>query len=120
MTSIAHFQALSEEEIIAIATPIMDNLMDASTRIDHKAHVRDFSDRLKEIVTEAHLQQVCESYQSELGFFTKRELVAVFTRPDSAVIIWKQFFTKAEGEFVAELMLIRENDKYLVEHVVFF
>lgn len=120
MSSTAHFKALSEDEIVAIATPIMDNLMDASTRIYHEAHVRDFSDRLKEIVTEEHLQHVCERYQGELGYFTDRELVAVFKRPDSAVVIWKQFFSKAEGEFVAEMMLIRENGKYLVEHVVFF
>lgn len=79
MTSTAHFQALSEEEIIAIATPIMDNLMDASTRIDHYAHVRDFSDRLKEIVTKAPLQELCERYQGEL--------VDVFKRPDTAVSI---------------------------------
>ena len=42
---------MSEDEILRIANPIMDNLMDASTAIDHERHIRDFSDRMKAIVT---------------------------------------------------------------------
>ena len=35
-----NFETMSDKEILGIATPIMDNLMDASTRIDYEAHVR--------------------------------------------------------------------------------
>ena len=47
----------SDAEILAIANLIMDNLMDASTAIDHERHVRDFTDRLKAIVSKAHLEK---------------------------------------------------------------
>jgi len=47
-----------------------------------------------------------------------REVVAVFKRLDSAVIIWKQVFTKAEGEFVVEMVLVRAKNSYLVDHVM--
>ena len=30
---------MSEDEILRIANPIMDNLMDASTAIDHERHI---------------------------------------------------------------------------------
>ncbi|MGX5202220.1 hypothetical protein [Aliikangiella sp. IMCC44632] len=46
-----NFQKMSESEIWAIANPIMDNLMQASTDIDHQRHVQDFTDRAKAIVT---------------------------------------------------------------------
>lgn len=115
-----NFEDMSDQEILNIATPIMDNLMDASTRIDHDAHVRDFSDRMKRIVTKEHLQKVCEHYQSDKGFFTERHPVAVFKRPDSAAIIWKQRFTKARGEFVAEMVLVHQNGKYLCDHAMVF
>ena len=46
-----NFEEMSEKEILDIATPIMDNLMDASSKIDHEAHIRDFTDRMKNIVT---------------------------------------------------------------------
>lgn len=115
-----NFEALSDKEILNIATPIMDNLMDASTRIDYEAHVRDFTDRMKGIVTKEYLQKICRQYQEEKGLFAERHLVAVFRRPDSAAIVWKQFFTKAKGEFVAELVVVHRNGQYLCDHAMVF
>ncbi|NOH97740.1 hypothetical protein [Vibrio sp. 99-70-13A1] len=115
-----NFETLSEQQILDIATPIMDNLMEASTKIDHENHVRDFTDRMKKIVSKEYLQAVCEQYQAEKGFFSDREVVAVFKRPDSAAIVWKQSFTKAKGEFVAEMVLVEVNGKYLCDHVMVF
>ena len=46
---------MSATEIFAIANPIMDNLMNASTAIDHERHIRDFTDRMKSIVTKDYL-----------------------------------------------------------------
>lgn len=115
-----NFEKMTEKEILDIATPIMNNLMDASTRIDHESHTRDFTDRMKTIVTKKHLQKVCEHYQAEKGFFSEREPIAVCRRPDSAAIIWKQLFTKAKGEFVAEMVLVHQNGRYLCDHVMVF
>lgn len=115
-----NFETLSEPQILDIATPIMNNLMEASTKIDHENHVRDFTDRMKKIVSKEYLQAVCEQYQAEKGFFSDREVVAVFKRPDSAAIVWKQSFTKAKGEFVAEMVLVEVNGKYLCDHVMVF
>lgn len=115
-----NFENMSEHEILDIANPIMDNLMDASTTIDHERHVRDFTDRMKNIVTEDYLRKVCEKYQAEKGFFAERRPVAVFKRPTSAAIIWKQSFTRARGEFVAEMVLIHQNGRYLCDHAMVF
>jgi hypothetical protein len=110
----------SDDEILKVATTIMDNLMDASTAIDHERHVRDFTDRAKSVVTKEHLHRVCEKYQSEKGYFARREFVALFRRPNSVVVVWKQWFTKQPGEFVAELLLVQKDGRYLVDHVLVF
>jgi len=115
-----NFEEMTEQEVLDIANPMMDNLMDASTEVDYARHINDFTDRMKEIVTEERLQDMCESYQAEKGFFAAREAVAVFKRPESAAIVWKQFFTKAQGEFVAEMLLIHKDGKFLVEHTMVF
>jgi len=107
----------SDAEILAIADPIMDNLMEASTAIDHARHVRDFTDRLKAIVTIDYLEKVCRQYQSEKGLFGPRELVAIFRRPHSVAIVWKQQFTKSPGDYVAEMVLVQQGSRYLVDHV---
>ncbi|MBT5017762.1 MAG: hypothetical protein HON04_03365 [Planctomicrobium sp.] len=115
-----NFEKLSVKEILDIANPMMDNLMSASTEIDHERHTRDFTARMKRIVTKDHLQNVCEDYQAEKGFFGERKLVAVFRRPDSAAIVWKQSFTKAKGEFVAEMVLVHQNGSFFCDHAMVF
>jgi hypothetical protein len=44
----------------------------------------------------------------------------VFKRPGAVAIVWKQWFTKAPGEFVAEMLLIEKDGKYLVDHAMVF
>ena len=110
----------SDDEIMAVADPIMDNLMQASGRIDHAMHVRDFTARLKAIVTPRHLEEVCRRYQERWGQLTRRELVGIFRRAESVAIVWKQWCTDTDDEFVAELVLVEEQGRYLVDHVVFF
>jgi hypothetical protein len=110
--------AQSDEEILAVVTPIMDNLMEASTARDHERHVRDFTDRMKCIVTPEYLQRICETYQEEKGFFASRELISILRRPQSVVLVWKQRFTKAPGDFLAELLLVEKDGRHLVDHVM--
>ena len=108
----------SDAEILSIVDPIMDNLMDASTKIDHERHVRDFTARAKSALSKEWMETICEDYQRTKGFFSKREFVAIFRRPESVAIVWKQWFTIQPGEFLAEMILVQENGKYLVEHVM--
>lgn len=115
-----NFEELSEQKILDIANPIMDNLMEASTEINHERHVQDFTDRMKKIVSKDHFQKICEQYQSEKGIFSHREVVAVFRRPDSAAIVWRQSFTKAKGDFVAEMVLVKIDGRYLCDHAMVF
>jgi hypothetical protein len=114
------FENMSDEEVLAIAAPIMDNLMDASSAVDHPRHVRDFTDRIKSLVTPERLRQICDEYQSQKGFFSRREPVAVFKRPGAAAVVWRQWFTKAKGEYVAEMLLVEQGGRYLVDHVMVF
>lgn len=115
-----NLEDMSDKEIWDIANPIMDGLMEASTNIDYENHVKDFTDRMKAIVTKKYLQKVCEKYQSEKGFFSRREPISVFKRPTAVAIVWKQYFTKAQGEFVAEMLLIEKDGKFLVDHTMVF
>ncbi|QSZ43139.1 hypothetical protein GJV85_13265 (plasmid) [Sulfurimonas aquatica] len=111
-----NFEEIDESKISSIANEMMDNLMDASTSIDHARHVKDFTDRLKNIVTKEYLTKVCEEYQKEKGLFAERKIIAVLRRPNSAIVIWKQKFTKVGGEYLAEMIIVHQNGKFLVDH----
>ena len=108
----------SDSEVLEIVNPIMDKLMDASTRIEHEQHTRDFTERLRAIVTKDYLQKVCRQYQDEKGFFAERELISLIRRPNAIAVLWKQRFTKAEGDFVAEALFVERDGKCMVDHVM--
>ncbi len=105
-------------EIMEIVTPIMDNLMDASTHIDHELHTRDFTDRLKKIVSKDGFATMCQNYQAEKGFFAEREMVGIFRRSNEVAVVYRQYFTKQEGEFVAEVLIKEVEGQYLVDHAL--
>ena len=108
---------MTEAEILAIANPIMDNLMQASTDVDHERHVRDFTDTLKAVVTKENLAAQCNEYQATLGYFTDREFVGAFRKEADVAIFWRQKYTQSSGEHIAFLRLISVGGKVLVQNV---
>ena len=48
---------LSSDEILKIVEPIMDNCLEGSNEGNHKKHTRDFTDRMKSIVTPKELEK---------------------------------------------------------------
>lgn len=109
---------LNEAELLKVAERIMDNLMDASSEIDYERHVRDFSDRARATLDEPRFRHVCQQYQQERGHFASRELIGVLRRPNSAVFVWRQRFTKAPGDYLAELFLSEANGRPVVDRVM--
>ena len=108
---------LSDNEIMTLVDPIMDNLMDASTEINHEKHVKDFSDHMKSIVTKVELEKQCKSYQTTLGIFTKRELVGIFRKKTDVRVFWKQWYSKSDDEFLAFIHIVQRNEKLEVVNV---
>ncbi|WP_211185288.1 hypothetical protein [Thalassotalea algicola] len=102
---------LSDKQVMDLVTPIMDNLMDASTEIDHKRHVRDFSKKMKSIVTKQALESQCKAYQATLGFFCKRELIGIVKKKTDVRVFWKQWYSKSDDEFLAFIHVIQGDNK---------
>ena len=111
---------LPDEQILDIANPLMDNLMEGSREIDHEKHTRDFTKRLKVIVTADRLEAMCKDYQARIGFFEKREFVSLFRRKNSVAIVWKQWSSKTTDEYVAEMVVVEHDGRYLVDHAMIF
>ncbi|MDA0119203.1 hypothetical protein [Vibrio sp. T11.5] len=114
------FEQMSEQALWELANPLMDNLMQASTEINHAKHVQDFTPRLRDIVKPDYFERVVKQYQSQKGVFADRVPVALFKRPDSTAFVWKQGFSRVEGDYVAEMVLVYREGKIMVDHVMVF
>lgn len=108
---------LKEEEVMEIVVPIMENLMDASTEIDHERHIRDFGDNMKAIVTKESFERQCREYQSELGFFRSRELIGVIRRARDVRVFWRQWYSNTDDEYLAFLHVKEIGGEYKVVNV---
>ena len=104
----------SDEEVLQIATPIMDNLMEASTERNWSRHTKDFTESARLHLTEPELIRQCEIYQSRHGYFADREFLGITRHPQYVNIIWKQKMTKSPGEYLATLTLVQNAEKYEV------
>lgn len=113
-------ERLSDDELRAIAEPIMDRLMAASTAIDYDAHVAEFTERARAALPREAFRPICEHYQSRRGFFSDRSFVALFRRPDSVAFVWRQRFTEVDGDYVAEMVLVPQPDGWRVDHAMVF
>ena len=110
----------TDQEILEIGVPIMDNMMEGSTEIDHEKHCRDFTDRMRSIVSIEWLEYVCKDYQSRWGLFGKREFVALFRREQSIAVVWRQYCSKTADEFVAEVVFVEHEGQILIDHAMVF
>jgi hypothetical protein len=108
----------SDNELIGIATPIMDNLMDGSTERNWAKHTRDFTDKARAGLPEAELMRQCDWYKSSHGDFAERELMGVIRHPSYVSVYWKQRMTKATGEYLASLTLLEVDGSIQVPRVM--
>jgi hypothetical protein len=111
---------LTDQEILDTVNPIMDNMMQGSTEIDHAKHSRDFTERMQGLVTPFGLAIMCLDYQSKWGVFGNREFVALFRRQNSIAVVWKQFCTKTTDEYVAEAVFVEHEDRLLIDHAMVY
>jgi len=111
---VTHFTEKTEEAILQIVEPIMDNCLDGSNTGNHAKHVRDFTDRLKAIVTPENLDSQLE-YRPH-GVFTQREFVCLFRRRESIGVVWRQFVSSTDDELVNHAIFVERDGKICIEH----
>lgn len=114
------FAELSDQEALKIANQMMDALMQASTDKHYQKHIQHFSKRAQSMLDETQFEVVCDVYQKKYGFFTTRKFIHLFRRPDSIAVVWQQHYSKVEGAYVAEMVMIIEDGQYKVDHAFVF
>lgn len=108
------FCNLSTEKILSIVEPLMQNCLEGSNEGDHKKHVRDFTDRMKNIVTPEELQKQLSG--KPRTNFTDRQFLDVFRRRDSVGIVWKQSISSCDDEFINQAIFKEVEGKVLIDH----
>ena len=78
---------MAEERILSIVDRLMDNCLNGSNENNHAKHVKDFTERMQNIVTPENLKM--QLLHEPRAFFTKREFVNLCRRQSSIGVVWK-------------------------------
>ena len=110
------FFNMNEKEISYIVEPIMDNCLEGSNEANHQKHTRDFTDRMKNIVTPENLKK--QLSHSPRAFFTKRKFIHIFRRNKSIGVVWKQYISTSNDELMNQTIFVEINQKILIDHCI--
>ena len=105
---------MNEKEILYIIEPIMDNCLEGSNEDNHQKHTRDFTDRMKNIVTPANLKKQLSHIPR--AYFTKREFLNIFRRDKSIAVVWRQYISNSNNEFINQAIFVEINKRIYIDH----
>ena len=108
------FLDMSHDEMLCHVEFIMDNCLEGSNKNNHAMHVRDFTERMKHIVTPENLKM--QLSMEPRTFFTLREFIYLFRRQDSIGVIWKQHISTSNDELMNQAIFVERGGKILIDH----
>ena len=103
-----------EEDIVNIANPILDNLVEGSNEMDYEKISKHFSKEMLEEVNESNLKKQWKTNQILTSLSTRREYLGCLYRGRFVTVLWKQLSFKVQGDHLAVLVLGTENDEVKV------
>jgi hypothetical protein len=101
----------AEEDILEIANPIWDNLVEGSNEMDYEKMSKHFSKSMLEKADKDNLEKQWETIEVLTGLSTRREYLGCLRRGRFVTILWKQLSFKVQGDHLAKLILGTENDE---------
>ena len=102
-----NFLEMDEKRILSIVDPIMDNCLNGSNENNHAKHVKDFTERMRNIVTPENLKM--QLSHEPLSFFTNREFVHPFRRQSSNGVVWKQYISTTDDELMNKAIFVEKG-----------
>ena len=110
----ASVQSLPEVEKLKLAEPILEALLKGMADVNYNAYSENFTQGLKENVTEKDFKYRTEKMKEDIGELQTKTFIGVLNKNLFDVYLWKAKFSKHNDEQLMRLFLINEDGKYKV------
>ena len=104
----------TDEEILKIATPIWDNLVNCSNNKDYSGFTKDFSAQMLYGANEVELGKQWANNRLLTNLSKKIDFLGCLRRNDFVTVLFKQKSDAVAGDFLGRLVLGVEGDKIKV------
>ncbi len=104
----------TDQEILKIAEPIWNNLVNSSNNKDYGSFTKDFSSQMLYGANEVELGKQWANNKLLTNLSKKREFLGCIRRNDFVTVIFKQTSDTTSGEFLGRLVLGIEDERVKV------
>ena len=104
----------TNEEVRAIAEPILDNILEGFKTDDYVKYSRDLDDTLKETISENKFLETDRQIESSIGNYQSREYLGFLTKGQMTMVLWKGRFDRSVDDVLIKLVVSKRKDRYLV------
>lgn len=105
---------MSEEEIVKIANPIWDNIVDGSNSVNYSIFSKDFSKKMLDAVPKEELERQCRDDQTNATVGNERTFLGTLRGNSCVTILWKLTSATDGNEQLGKLSLGEEEGKIKV------
>ena len=95
----------SDEEIISLANPLWNNLINSSNKKDYSGFTKDFSAQMLYGANEVELGKQWSNNELLINLSNEKICLGCLRRNDFVTVLYKQKSTKIDGEFLGRLVL---------------
>lgn len=110
-----NFSTKTDQEILAIAVPIWENLSQGSNEVNYEKFSRHLSREMLQAVPEAELKRQMEETHPTRGFvLPERDFVGCIRHETGVSVLWRGRMSKVNGECLMALLLDEEDGEIKV------
>ncbi len=110
----AAFIGTDNDQVKAVAEPILDNLLTGFNKGNYAQYSKDFDDTLREAIPEKKFQQVRETLLKKIGAFKSKKFLGFLNQQAYTVVLWKGAFAATRDDVLIKLVLAKRQDKGVV------
>jgi hypothetical protein len=108
------FFEYTDDEIYALAKPIIESMNDGTNNNDYKLFSTYFSSRMLDLVGEDKFTKQTEANIPEYGELDRYSFLGCIRRESGVTVVYRQNTKKKKGELLGQLLLDDENGEIKV------
>ena len=103
-----------DKQVLEVAEPILDNILEAYKTYDYEGYVRDFDDTAKEALSKDTFITANTQMRGMLGEYKGRKYLGFLNKGEMTVVLWKGVFAKSTDDVLIKLVLSKRGERVLV------
>ena len=110
----AAFIGTNNDQVKAVAEPILDNLLTGFNKGNYAQYSKDFDATLREAIPEKKFQQVREDILKKLGTYKSKKYLGFLNQQAYTIVLWKGAFAGTKNDVLIKLILSKRQNKVVV------